>query len=127
MSGLVATCAGSTGGSQPPSDPTRLPSHCQFAPNVVPRRRDRGKYVGRAIAETVQKEGKLLVLFDDARSTCKALANNGRFFNSSVSLHTRDICDPHHSTWKEGNVDNQQPKSVIDNWVELHQHMQNLG
>ena len=29
MSGPVATCAGSSGGAQPPPDPYRLPASCE--------------------------------------------------------------------------------------------------
>ena len=30
MSGPMATCAGSSGGAQPPLGPSRLPSHCEL-------------------------------------------------------------------------------------------------
>ena len=70
--------------------------------DVVPRRRKgREKERGHEIATKVSKEGKLTITFDEAGGTWKVLGVNSPWFDSTVSIHTRDTCEPFYNAWKD--------------------------
>ncbi|EXB97047.1 hypothetical protein L484_014658 [Morus notabilis] len=100
MAGRVATCAGSSGGAQPPLGPHRVPAYCESAPE--PRqRRGRCGTKGYEIAQKVLQDRKITVEFDEAGGTWKALGKYGVWFDSAVGIHTRDICEPFHDAWQD--------------------------
>ncbi|EXC30722.1 hypothetical protein L484_027897 [Morus notabilis] len=92
MAGMVATCDGSSGGAQPPPGPHRVPAYCESG---------RGGAKGYEIAQKVLQDGKITVEFDEAGGTWKALGKYGAWFDSTVGIHTRDICEPFHNASKD--------------------------
>ncbi|EXC15933.1 hypothetical protein L484_015734 [Morus notabilis] len=127
MASRVATCAGSSGGAQPPPGPHRLPAYCESCIG-----QDGAK--GYEIAQKVLQDGKITVDFDEAGGTWKALGKYGAWFDSAVGIHTRDICEPFHDAWKDisdmdkrtiqdrmlASTETQEPMSAIDNWADMH-------
>ena len=55
---------------------------------------------GHEITTKVNKDGKIALKFDEAKDTWKALGEYGPWFDSAIDIHTRDICEPYHNTWK---------------------------
>ena len=65
------------------------------------RRKGREKANGDEIAIKVTNDEKITIKFDEARGTWKALREYSPWFDSAVSIHTRDICEPYHNAWKD--------------------------
>ncbi|EXC29547.1 hypothetical protein L484_005000 [Morus notabilis] len=107
MVGQVVTCAGSSGGAQPPLGPHRVPAFCEFGIG-------RGGAKGYEITQKVLQDGKITVEFDEAGGTWKAFGKYGAWFESAVGIHTKDICEPFHDAWKDiSDMD----KRTIQNWM----------
>ncbi|KAL3642688.1 hypothetical protein CASFOL_013503 [Castilleja foliolosa] len=100
--GPVATCAGSSGGAQPPRDnPPRLPSNCQSAAPSAPRKRKgRGPAKGEAMLREVADGSKIRVPFDEETLTFKGLDRHGTWYDSAIGILTREECEPYHDTWR---------------------------
>ena len=65
------------------------------------RRKGQGKANGHEIVTKVNKDGKITITFDEARGTWKALRDYGPWFDSAIDIHTKDICEPYHNSWKD--------------------------
>ena len=61
----------------------------------------RGTTRGHEITPKVAKDGKITVTFDKAGGTWKALGDYGPWFGSAIDIHTNDIYEPFHNTWKD--------------------------
>ena len=110
MTGPIATCVGYAGGSQPPREPTRLPSHCEAAVDppsqtavaehrVEKRIRSstRGLEVQRWLPENPGK--KIPVTYD--LITFKAYSKNSANFVTHIGIIIRDVIPRHYYFWDD--------------------------
>ncbi|GFP99395.1 hypothetical protein PHJA_002083600 [Phtheirospermum japonicum] len=101
--GPVATCAGSSGGAEPPrEDPPRLPSYCESAAPSAPRKRKgRGPAKGKAMLREIADGGKIRVPFDKETMTYKGLSREGTWYDSAVGILIRKHLEPYHDMWRQ--------------------------
>ncbi|KAL3640580.1 hypothetical protein CASFOL_015548 [Castilleja foliolosa] len=101
--GPVATCAGSSGGAQPPrEDPPRLPSHCESAAPSTPRKhKGRGPAKGKAMLREIADGSKIRVQFDRETMTYKGLSREGTWYDSAIGILTRKHLEPYHDRWRQ--------------------------
>ncbi|KAL6493627.1 hypothetical protein OROGR_032406 [Orobanche gracilis] len=105
MSGPIATCAGLSGGAQPPrDDPPRLLSQCdsddiEAAPPAPRKRKGRGPAKGEGMLREIADGRKIRVPFDMETDTFKGLDRKGTWYDSAIGILTREHCEPYHDTW----------------------------
>ncbi|GMN65239.1 hypothetical protein TIFTF001_034305 [Ficus carica] len=87
-------------GAEPPHDPTRLPAPCKSSA-AAPKYKGREKVKLLGVARKVPPKGKLNVEFDHAGQTWKAIGDNSPWYDSTIGVHTRDVLEPFHDTWKQ--------------------------
>ena len=76
------------------------------------RRKDRGKAKGHEIATKVSKDRKITLKFDEVGGTWKALREYDPWFDSTIDIHTKDICESYHNARKD--VDPQHKRKIQD-------------
>ncbi|KAK6158587.1 hypothetical protein DH2020_005901 [Rehmannia glutinosa] len=118
MSRPVATGASSSGGAQPPHDPRRLPAHS--ADSAPPHHKGREKAKGINVGTYVNRFGKIRLPIDEEGEVYNAIGDEGSWYKSTLGMHTRDICEPFHNSWKS--VPAHQRKLVherLRDWFEI--------
>ncbi|GMN64557.1 hypothetical protein TIFTF001_033625 [Ficus carica] len=83
-------------GAEPLCDPMRLLAPCESCKGIA-------KLLD--VTRKVALEGKLTVQFNHTGRTWKAIGDNGSWYDSAIGVHTRNVLEPFHDTWKQVDVD----------------------